>query len=166
MALNNVTRKSNQGRDIKYLNKDFQDFRTNLIEYAKTYFPKSYSDFNESSPGMLFIEMASYLGDVLSYYIDDSLKESMMLYAEDRENVIALAKYLGYKPKVVTPALVELALYQLVPSVGSGENNQPDSRYYLRVKEGMLVESTSTGTLFRTSESSIFKVPASLAKIT
>jgi hypothetical protein len=152
MALNNVTRKSNQGRDIKYLNKDFQDFRTNLIEYAKTYFPKSYSDFNESSPGMLFIEMASYLGDVLSYYIDDSLKESMMLYAEDRENVIALAKYLGYKPKVVTPALVELALYQLVPSVGSGENNQPDSRYYLRVKEGMLVESTSTGTLFRTSE--------------
>ena len=127
MALNNVTRKSNQGRDIKYLNKDFSQFRTNLIEYAKTYFPQTYSDFNESSPGMLFIEMASYLGDVLSYYIDDSLKESMMLYAEDRENVIALSRYLGYKPKVVTPALVSLAVYQLVPAVGTGENNQPDS---------------------------------------
>jgi len=152
MALNKVSRKSNQGRDIKYLNKDFQDFRNNLIEYAKTYFPKTYSDFNESSPGMLFIEMASYLGDVMSYYIDDSLKESMMLYAEDRENVIALSRYLGYKPKVTTPALVDLAVYQLVPSVGTGESNQPDSRYYLRIKEGMLVESTATGTLFRTSE--------------
>lgn len=152
MALNRLTRRSNQNRDIKYLNKDFQDFRSNLIEYAKTYFPKTYSDFNESSPGMLFIEMASYLGDVLSYYIDDSLKESLMLYAEDRENVIALSRFLGYKPRVITPALVNLAVYQLVPSVGTAENNQPDSRYYLRIKEGMLVESTSTATLFRTAD--------------
>lgn len=152
MALNKATQRSNRGRDIKYLNKDFAQFRANLIEYAKTYFPQTYSDFNESSPGMLFIEMASYLGDVLSYYIDDSLKESMMLYAEDRENVIALANYLGYKSKVTTPALVNLAVYHLVPAVGVNENNQPDSRYYLRVKEGMLVESTSTGTMFRTSE--------------
>ena len=79
MALNSSF-KSNKGRDIKYLNKDFSSFRENLIDYAKTYFPQTYSDFNESSPGMMFIEMASYVGDVLSYYVDDSLKESMMLY--------------------------------------------------------------------------------------
>ena len=76
MALNSSTKKSNQGRDIKYLNKDFSKFRENLIEYAKTYFPQTQSDFNESSPGMMIIEMASYLGDVLSYYTDDTLKES------------------------------------------------------------------------------------------
>ena len=86
MALNSSTKKSNQGRDIKYLNKDFSKFRENLIEYAKTYFPQTYSDFNESSPGMMFIEMASYLGDVLSYYTDDTLKESLMLYSEDKQN--------------------------------------------------------------------------------
>ena len=74
MALNSATFKSNNGRDIKYLNKDFVQFRQNLIEYAKTYFPKTHSDFNESSPGMMFIEMASYVGDILSYYTDDSLK--------------------------------------------------------------------------------------------
>lgn len=150
MTLNKTTKHSN--RDIKYLNKDFSEFRSNLIEYAKTYFPKSYSDFNESSPGTMFIEMASYLGDVLSYYVDDSLKESLMGYAEDKENVIALAKYLGYKPKVTTPALVNLAVYQLVPSTGTGNNNQPDSRFYLRISEGMLVESNETGTLFRSTE--------------
>jgi hypothetical protein len=155
MALNSIVKKSNQGRDIKYLNKDFASFRQNLIEYAKTYFPKTYSDFNESSPGMMFIEMASYLGDVLSYYTDDSLKESLMLYAEDKSNVIALANYLGYKPKITSPALVDLSVYQLVPSIrlvnGSGTNFEPDSNYYLRIKEGMLV-SGPQGITFRTTE--------------
>ena len=91
---------------------------------------------------MLFIEMASYLGDVLSYYTDDTLKESLMLYAEDKQNVLALSNYLGYKPKVTSPALVRLSVYQLVPSIGSGEEIRPDSNYYLRIKEG-LVESRS-----------------------
>jgi hypothetical protein len=158
MSLNSSSKKNKKGRDIKYLNKDFASFRTNLIEYVKTYFPKTYSDFNESSPGMMFIEMGSYLGDVLSYYIDDSLKESMMSYAEDKENVMTLAQYLGYKAKVTTPALVKLAVYQLVPSVGSGVNSQPDSTFYLRIKEGMLIESNETGVIFRTSELLDFNV--------
>lgn len=158
MALNSITKKSNQGRDIKYLNKDFAGFRQNLIEYAKAYFPKTYSDFNESSPGMMFIEMASYVGDVMGYYIDDTLKESLMLYAEDKENVLALAQYLGYKPKVTSPALVNLSVYQLVPAVGTGVNNRPDSKYYLRIKEGMVVQANSTGTLFRTTELLDFNV--------
>ena len=158
MALNSITRKSNQGRDIKYLNKDFAGFRQNLIEYAKTYFPQTYSDFNETSPGMMFIEMASYIGDVLGYYIDDTLKESLMLYAEDKENVIALAQYLGYKPKVTSPALVRLSVYQLVPATGLGVNNRPDSDYFLRIKEGMVVEANITATLFRTTELLDFSV--------
>lgn len=158
MALNSITKKSNQGRDIKYLNKDFAGFRQNLIEYAKTYFPKTYSDFNESSPGMMFIEMASYIGDVMGYYIDDTLKESLMLYAEDKENVLALAQYLGYKPKVTSPALVSLTVYQLVPAIGTGVNNRPDSKYYLRIKEGMVVQANSTGTMFRTTELLDFNV--------
>lgn len=163
MALNSITKKSNQGRDIKYLNKDFASFRQNLIDYAKTYFPKTYSDFNESSPGMMFIEMASYIGDVLSYYVDDSLKESLMLYAEDKENVIALANYLGYKPKVTSPAVTSLSVYQLVPSKlkstgASGDDRfEPDSSYYLRIKEGMLV-SGQKGVTFRTTELLDFNV--------
>jgi hypothetical protein len=151
MALNSANFKSNKGRDIKYLNKDFGQFRQNLIEYAKTYFPKTYSDFNESSPGMMFIEMASYVGDVLSYYTDDSLKESLMLYAEDKQNVLALSSYLGYKPKVTSPSVVQLSVYQLVPSKGSGVDVEPDYEYSLRIKEGMICESNN-GVAFRTTE--------------
>jgi len=100
---------------------------------------------------MLFIEMASYLGDVLGYYIDDTLKESLMTTAEDKSNVLALAQYLGYKPKVTSPALVKLSVYQLVPAIGIGADNRPDPNYYLRIKEGMVVESTN-GLSFRTTE--------------
>lgn len=158
MALNSTNRK-NLGKNIQYLNKDFGEFRNNLIEYAKTYFPTTYSDFNESSPGMMFIEMASYLGDVLGYYIDDTLKESMIHTAEDKDNVVALANFLGYKPKVTSPALTKVAVYQLTPSKrrASGNLYEGDNRfeldegYLLRIKEGMELTS-DTGVIFRTTE--------------
>tara|TARA_B100000902_G_scaffold128866_1_gene128075 strand:+ start:3032 stop:5068 length:2037 start_codon:yes stop_codon:yes gene_type:complete len=158
MALNSTNRK-NLGKNIQYLNKDFGEFRNNLIEYAKTYFPTTYSDFNESSPGMMFIEMASYLGDVLGYYIDDTLKESMIHTAEDKDNVVALANFLGYKPKVTSPALTKVAVYQLTPSKRKASGNlyegdnrfEMDEGYLLRIKEGMELTS-DTGVIFRTTE--------------
>jgi len=61
-------------KEVRYLNKDFTSFKDNLIEFTKIYFPNEYNDFNESSPGMMFIEMASYVGDVLSYYIDNQFR--------------------------------------------------------------------------------------------
>ena len=137
MAINTTNRNfKNKGKDIKYLNKDFSSFRANLIEFSKTYFPKTYSDFNETSPGMMFIEMASYIGDVLGYYIDDTLKESLMPYAEDEQSMLALAQFLGYKPKVTSPAVTTITVYQLVPSVGLGSSNKPDEKYYLKIKDG------------------------------
>lgn len=158
MALNTTDRK-NKGRNIQYMNKDFGQFKDNLVEYAKTYFPTTYSDFNESSPGMMFIEMASYLGDSLSYYIDDTLKESMLNSAEDRSNVVALANYLGYKPKVTSPALTTFSVYQITPSKRKASGNlydgdnrfEMDEGYLLRIQEGMQIEANS-GVIFRTSE--------------
>jgi hypothetical protein len=159
MALNTGNIK-NKGRDIKYLNKDFGQFRDNLIEFSKTYFPQTYSDFNESSPGMMFIEMASYLGDVLGYYIDDTLKESMIHSAEDRSNVVALANFLGYKPKTTSAGLTTISVYQLVPSKRKASGNlydgdnrfDLDAGYLIRIKEGMNITSSTTGLTFRTTE--------------
>lgn len=152
MATNNTVNKNfrNKGKDIKYLNTDFTGFRENLIEFTKTYFPKTYNDFNETSPGMMFIEMASYVGDVLSYYVDDTFKESLLPFAEDERSIIALSQFLGYKPKVTSPAITTMSIYQLVPSIGDGVNNQPDDKFYLRIKEGMEIESLSNSTQFRT----------------
>lgn len=151
MALTTIDTNPNKKKDIRYLGKDFSEFRENLIDFAKTYYPNTYNDFNESSPGMMFIEMASYIGDVLSYYIDNSLKESLLPYAEERESIINLAQFFGYKIKPIVPSNVRLDVYQLVPSKGSGENVVPDYSYALTVKAGMEVESsTNSSVRFRT----------------
>jgi hypothetical protein len=145
-------------RDINYLGKDFESFRENLIEYAKTYFPNSYNDFNESSPGMMFIEMASYIGDVLGYYTDSSLKESLIQYASEEKNVFALAGLLGYRPKPTSPAITTLSVYQLCKADSSGNI---DRNYLLRINEGLSVRSSSnTDITFRTTEVLDFNEPA------
>lgn len=153
MSLKSINKNfKNRGKDIKYLNKDFSAYRANLIEFAKNYFPKTYNDFNETSPGMMFIEMSSYIGDVLSYYVDDTLKESLLPYAEDKKNVLALAQFLGYKPKVTAPAVTKISVYQLVPSIGTGIDNKPDEKYFLKIKAGLRIKAKTNGILFRTTD--------------
>ncbi len=131
-------------REIKYLNRDFSSFKSSLIEYSKTYFPRTYKDFSDSSPGMMFIEMASYIGDVLSYYTDYQFKESLMPYAEERKNVLALANYLGYKTKPTKSSTTNIDLYQLIPSIKDSNNNYiPDNNYALKIREYMEVSNES-----------------------
>ena len=107
-------------KQVNYLNKNFTGFKSDLVEYAKTYFPQSYADFNEASPGMMFIEMASYVGDVLSYYIDNQFKESLLAFAEEKKTVYNMAQAFGYKPKLATPATTNLDVFQTVPATTSG----------------------------------------------
>ena len=145
--------KKNVIKPVNYLNKDFSDFRDNLIEFAKQYFPNTYNDFNEASPGMMFIEMAAYVGDVLSYYIDSQFRETLLAYAEEKKNVYTIAQSFGYKPKTTTPANVVLDVFQTIPAL----NGQPDYRYALNVKAGATIKSTSTGKTFRTIEDANFK---------
>ena len=149
--------KKNVVKQINYLNKDFSDFRDSLIEFAKVYFPNTYNDFNESSPGMMFIEMAAYVGDVLSYYIDSQFRESLLAYAEEKRNVYNVAQSFGYKPKVTAPASAVLDVFQIVPSL----NEKPDYRYATNVKAGMTVKSATTSTTFRSLEDVNFKFSSS-----
>ena len=154
-------------KDVKYLNKDFGRFRQNLINFAKTYFPETYNDFNESSPGMMFIEMASYVGDVLSFYTDTQLRESLPSEVQERFNLYTLSQVFGLKGKTVTPSNTELDVYQLLPStyktglVGSGEDARPDWRYALNIDPDMRL-STQAGTKFRTLDYVDFNTSSSV----
>ena len=149
-------------KDISYLGKDFGQLRKNLIEFSKQYFPNTYNDFNESSPGMLFMEIAAYVGDVLSYYADNNLKESFLEQASERANIYDLAKSLGYRPKNVVPAYVTLDLYQLVPAIGTGVNVQPDFNYALSIKPGMRIKQNAGSAIFRTLDSVDFGYSSSI----
>ena len=138
-------------KDIRYLGKDFAQFRQNLITFTKQYFPNTYQDFNESSPGMMFMEMASYVGDVLSYYTDQAFRESLLSGAQEEGNVLMLSQLFGYRPKLNSPAHCKLDVYQLVPAIGTGEAARPDYRYALSIQSGMEI-STVEDKLFRTVE--------------
>ena len=130
-------------KDVSLVGRDFGDIRKNLIDFSKNYFPQTYNDFNEASPGMMFMEMASYVGDVLSYYTDVQLRESILEQAEEKSNVFNIAQTFGYSPKLNVPATTILTVYQLLPAVGSGDNVKPNWDYALTLKEGMVVSSTS-----------------------
>ena len=149
-------------KEITYLGKDFGQFRKNLIDFSKQYFPNTYTDFNEASPGMMFIEMAAYVGDVLSYYADNNLRESLLDQASERANIYDIASSLGYKPKNYVPAYVILNVYQLLPAAGSGANVTPDFNYALSIKPGMQVTQNNGSAEFRTLDLVDFAFSSSL----
>jgi hypothetical protein len=128
-------------RDIRYVDRDFSDFRNTLIEYSKTYFPNTYNDFTPDSTGMLFIEMASYVGDVLSFYLDNQVQETFIQYARETENLFNMAYMLGYTPKVTTAASVDIDFYQQLPAKTVGSTIVPDFDYALIIAENTSVTS-------------------------
>lgn len=128
-------------RDIKYVNKTFSDFRQQLIDYAKNYFPDTYNDFSPTSPGMMFMEMASYVGDVLSFYQDIQLQETLLQYAQEPGNLYSLAYMMGYRPKISTAATVDIDVFQQVDAIA----NAPNWNQALVIPENTQLESTAGG---------------------
>ena len=139
--------------NVSYLNKTFSDFKSNLVNYAKTYFPSTYNDFSEASPGNMFIEMASYVGDVMSFYVDTQTQENFLIYAKEKENLYALSYAFGYRPKASYASSTVVDIYQLVPSIINGSNINPNyNTYGLIIPENTSLTSNSTGTKFITTE--------------
>ena len=142
MASYSKTSNKTQDKDVKYLNKDFNSFKSQLIDFTQVYYPITYNDFSEGSPGMMFLEMAAYVGDVLSFYTDTQLQESFLLLAQEKENLYNLAYALGYKPKTTTAASTNLDIFQLLPSKLMNGVYKPDFDYALTINENSLFQST------------------------
>lgn len=131
-----------QDRDIKYVNRDFGDYRAQLIEYTKNYFPDSYNDFSPTSPGMMFIEMAAYVGDVLAFYQDTQLQETYIQHAKNPANLYNLAYMMGYRPKITTAAEVDVEVSHLVDATTAG---LPDWTQALQVPANTRLAATVKG---------------------
>jgi len=150
-------------KDVRYVNKDFSQLRESLIQFAKTYYPNSYKDFSDASPGMMFIEQAAYVGDVLSYYTDYAFKEGLLQEATERRNIIALARTLGYKVRPSRGASGNIDLFQICPSIESDTGEYiPDTNYALLIKENMQVANNTDG-YFVTTQAVDFSISNSLS---
>ena len=136
-------------RDIKYINRDFESFRSRLIEFSQTYFPATYNDFSSTSPGMMFMEQSSYVGDVLSFYLDNQFQETFIQYSRQTQNLYDLAYMLGYKPKATNAATAILEVYQQLPAVPSGSPavQVPDYTYALQIPSNTTVTSNLNGSI-------------------
>ena len=147
--------------NVSYLNKDFKSLKKSLINYSKTYFPDSYRDFNETSPGMMLIEMSAYVGDVLSFYIDQQYKEMMLPLAEERRNLINMANMFGYKVKSIVPAYVDLTFTQLVNATSTAEDTVDYTNASLFDKGIKVISITNPDIVFETLDVVDFTVTAS-----
>jgi hypothetical protein len=148
-------------KNINYLNKSFSDFKSSLYDFAKTYFPNTYNDFSEASPGNMFIEMASYIGDVSSFYIDTQVQENFLNLAKEQESLYNLAYSFGYRPKISYASTTNIDIHQLLPSLGGS----PDLSYSLLIPANTSITSNSNFSKFITTEDIDFSQTAS-AEIT
>ena len=149
-------------REIKYLNQDFTGYRANLINYAQTYFPNTYTDFSPTSPGVMFMEMSSYVGDVLTYYLNNQIQENFLQYSRQTSNLYDLAYMFSYKPKVTGLATVDIDFYQQLPATVVGGKTVPDYDYALYIEENTQVTSaTNASNVFTIEDPVDFTISSS-----
>ena len=150
-------------KEIKYIGREFSTIRANLIEFAKSYFPNAYNEFDEASPGMMFIEMAAYVGDTLNFYMDNQYREALLHSAEEKKNVFKLAQSFGYKPKLANPAvaIVDVSIEVPAETIDS-DNYRPNLNYAPVLTANSMFDSKEGGRTFRLMDDVNFKTSSSL----
>ena len=133
---------------IKYTNRDFNSIKSGLVEYTKRYYPEIFKDFSEASFGSLMLDLTSYVGDVLSFYLDYQANESFLDTAIEYDNVLRLGEQVGYKQSLKSNSFGVVTLYILVPA---NVNNAPDRDYLPKILRDTKF-ATSTGEIFNLIE--------------
>ena len=111
---------------ISYTSRDFQSIRNDLINYVKVYYPDTYKDFNEASFGSLMFDLVANIGDSLSYYIDYQANETFIETALQKNNLIKIAKQMGYKMGGSPASSGICAFYVSVPAQSNGGQQNTD----------------------------------------
>ena len=139
--------------NINYTSREFNTIKEDLVDYAKRYYPDSYKDFTDASFGSLVLDTVTYVGDVLSYYVDYSVNESFLDTAVEYENVRKHARSLGYNYSGIPSSYGFITVYILCPS--NAEGTAPDLLYLPTIKVGSNF-STATGVNFTLTEDILF----------
>ena len=141
---------------IDYTNRDYESIRKELLSHVKRYYSNTYKDFNEASFGSLMLDTVSYIGDMLSFYLDYQANESFIDTSIEYENVIRHAKSMGYKFRNNPISHGVCTFFIVVPSLVNA--TRPDLSYAPILEKGTLL-STTQGTTYTLAENINFSNP-------
>ena len=128
---------------INYTSRDFESIRRDLEDFAKRYYPNTYKDFNRASFGSLMLDTVSYVGDILSFYLDYQMNETFLDSAVEYDNVVKLARQLGYKLQTSPSSYGRLTFFVEVPASSLGLG--PESTLIPVLQAGSTFSSTGGG---------------------
>jgi len=141
---------------IRYTSRDFTSIREDLINHAKRYYPDTFKDFTEASFGSLMLDTVAYVGDIMSFYLDYQVNESFLDTSVEYDNIIRLAKQMGYKYQGSPSTTGMVSIYAIVPANTTGLG--PDTRYMPILKRNSIL--SSDGGSFILTEDIRFDNPA------
>ena len=120
---NKIQKQLKKVRGKSYLARDFESFRSELLEYARTYFPDKIQDFSDASVGGLFLDMAAFVGDSMSFYLDHQFNELFPSTSIEQKNIFRHLREAGIMITTVSPAIATIRLSIDVPAqkLASGE---------------------------------------------
>tara|TARA_R100000388_G_scaffold94967_1_gene84550 strand:- start:436 stop:2229 length:1794 start_codon:yes stop_codon:yes gene_type:complete len=138
---------------INYTSRDFATIKTDLVDYARRYYPETFRDFSINSFGSLMLDTVSYVGDILSFYLDYQVNETFLSTASEYDNILKISRQLGLKPDLAPASFGDLTFFVLVPADTTGA---PDYDYAPILKAGSKF-ATGGGKLYTLLEDVNFK---------
>ena len=142
-------------KKLNYYSRNFADFRTELINFVRQYYPDIFSDFNDSSIGTMLIELNAGVADVLSYHTDRMFQETQLDYAQERRSLLAIARTYGLKIPNKRPSITIIDWSCTVPVLG----DTFDSAYAPLIRRGS--QGVGAGRTFEAIEDIDFSSPYS-----
>ena len=129
-------------KKIPYISRNYDDYKSALIELSKTYYPEMALNFNDASVGAWFIDLNAAIADELSYHIDRVFQETNINSAKKVSSIFSMARNAGFKVPGPKGAMCEVAFRCVLPlAVGGATEREPDWKYAPIIKKGTKVSS-------------------------
>jgi len=109
-------------KQISYTTRDFQNIRTELVNFVKSYYPDLIQNTNDASVFSVFLDMNAAVTDNLNFNIDRALQETVLQYAQERSSVYNIARTYGLKIPGLRPSVAIVDFSIIVPANGDKEN--------------------------------------------
>lgn len=120
---------------ISYTVRDFQEIRTELINFTKSYYPELISNFNDASIFSALLDINAAVSDNLHFHIDRSIQETVLQYAQQKSSIFNIARTYGLKIPGQRPSVALVDFSITVPANG----DKDDERYEGILRRGSQV---------------------------